>query len=233
MRRPAVRIGLAALAAAAVIAGIVVAVSGGAGHGHGHSRALPARASGLAPADLAAAARYLQLSPARLRLELRRGETLAMIAQSTKGRSVEDLAAALAGAKAARLRAALKAGKLSEAAAHAQLATVTVRARAEVRRQRRIVGLGGTLAPTARYLGISRQELLRQLRAGHTLAALIANRKGRSMAGLIDALVAARSSRIDAAVGVGALSRAEAAELKASLRQRMSALIRRESAQSP
>jgi hypothetical protein len=233
MRRPVVRIGLAALAAAAVIAGIVVAVSGGAGHGHGHSRALPARASGLAPADLAAAARYLHLSPDKLRLELRRGQTLATIAQRTKGRSVEALAAALAEAKAARLRAALKAGKLSAAAAHAQLATVSVRARAEARRQRLVVGLGGALAPAARYLGTSRQELLRQLRAGHTLAALIAKRKGRSMAGLIDALVAARSSRITAAAGVGALSNAEAAELKATLRKRMSALVRRASAQSP
>lgn len=101
--------------------------------------------------------------------------------------------AALADAKAARVRAAVKAGKLSEAAGQAQLTTIAERARAEVRRHRPIVGLGGAL---------------------------------------VDALVAARSARITAAVRLGALSGAEGVELWATLRRRMSALAQRGSARS-
>jgi hypothetical protein len=150
------RIALAVLAAAAVIAGVVVAVSGQADKGH-------ARVGVRAPARVGA----------------------------TAG------------------------------------ATVTERARAEVGRHRPVVGLGGALIPAARYLGMSRAELLRGVRAGQTLAMITARRKGRSVSGLIDALVAARGARIAAAVRLGALSPTEASELKATLRRRMRALVER------
>jgi len=226
MRRAKTRILLAGVAAAAVIAGVIVAAAGPAGHGH--SRA-PARAGAFAAADIGAAARYLGLDPAQLRSELRQGKTLEAITQSIGGHSVAGLASALAGAKATRLRAAAKAGKLSEVAAQAQLATVTARARAEVHRHRAIAGLGGSLTPAARYLKISRGELLSQLRGGRSLAAIAAQRKGRSAAGLLDSLVTARSARIAAAVRLGALSNSEAAELRATLRRRMSLLVYRRS----
>lgn len=226
------RILLAAIGAAAVIIGVVVAVSGPAGHGHGHSRARTAREGATASADISAAARYLGLDPAKLRLELRQGQTLAAIAQATQGRSVDGLAAALAAAKAARVRAAIKGGRLSEVAGQAQLATVTERARAEVGRHRPIVGLGGALIPAAKYLGMSRAALLRQVRAGQTLAMITTRRKRRSVSGLIDALVAARGARITAAVRQGALSPSEGSELRVTLRRRMSALVERGSERS-
>jgi len=222
----------AAIGSAAVIAGVVVAAGGPAGHRHGHARTALARAGSAASSDIAAAARYLGLDPARLRLELRQGQTLAAIAQTTRGRSVNGLAAALAETKAARVRAAIKAGKLSEAAGQAQLATATERARAVLGRHRPIVGLGGALIPAAKYLGMSRAELLSKVRAGQTLAMITARRKGRSVGGLIDALVAARGARITAAVRLGALSAGEGIELKATLRRRMSALAERGNAHS-
>jgi hypothetical protein len=115
---------------------------------HGQTRA-PTREGAFDGADIGAAARYLDLEPAKLRSELCQGETLAAIAHSTGGRSVAGLEAALASAKTARLRAAAKAGRLSEAAAHAELATVAARARAEVRRHRRpLGGLGSSLTPS-------------------------------------------------------------------------------------
>ena len=224
------RILLAAIGAAAVIAGVLVAVTGPAGHGH--SRASPAREGAIAGADVSAAARYLGLDPAKLRLELRQGQSLAAITQARQGRSVDGLAAALAAAKATRVRAAIKGGRLSEAAGQAQLATVTARARAELGRHRPIVGLGGALMPAAKYLGMSRAELLREVRAGQTLARITTQRKGRSVGGLIDALVAARGARISAAVRQGALSPSEGSELRATLRRRMSALVERGSARS-
>ncbi|MBA3809934.1 MAG: hypothetical protein H0X28_16295, partial [Solirubrobacterales bacterium] len=155
----------------------------------------------------------------------------ATIARATAGRSLEGLTAAVAAAKAARVRAALKAGRLSETAAQAQLATVTTRARAELQRRRPARGLGGALSPAARYLKMSRGELLRQVRAGGTLAAITARRKGHSVPGLIDALVAARSARIAAAVRLGALSDAEATELRGNLQRRMTALVQTGSTQ--
>ncbi len=226
------RILLAAIGVAAVIAGVLVAVSGPAGHRHGHSRNPFARAGGAASSDIGAAARYLGLDPAKLRLELRQGQTLAAIARATQGRSVDGLAAALAETKAARVRAAIKGGKLRETTGQAQLATVTERARAELGRYRPIVGLGGALIPAAKYLGMSRAALLRGVRAGQTLAMITSRRKGRSVSGLIDALVATRAARISAAVRLGALSPSEGAELRATLRRRMSALVERGSARS-
>lgn len=225
------QIALVAIAVAAVIAGVLVAAGGRAGHGHGYSRALPAREGALAPADLSAAARYLGLAPSELRLRMRGGQTLATIARATAGRSPEGLSAAVAAAKAARVHAALKAGRLSETATQAQLATVTARAHAELQRRHPAPGLGGALSPAASYLKMSRGELLRQVRAGRTLATIAARRKGRSVSGLIDALVAARSARIGAAVRLGALSSAEATELRGNLRRRMTALVKTGSTQ--
>lgn len=227
MRGNRTRILLAAIGAAALIAGVVVAASGPASHSHSHSSA-----GDTASADLAAAARYLGLDPAKLRLELRQGQTLAAIAQATQGHSVNGLAAVLAETKAARVRAAVKAGKLSETAGRAQLATVTERARAEVGRHRPTVGLGGSLIPAAKYLGMSRAELLRQVRAGQTLARIAGEHKGHSASGLIDALVAGRGAKITAAVRAGALSPSEGIELRATLRRRMSALVERGSARN-
>ncbi len=229
MSHATVRIVLIGIALSAVIAGVILAATGPGERSHTRASA---RGSAVAAADIEAAARYLGFKPAKLRSELRQGETLAAIAQSTGGRSVDGLAAALAAAKTARVRAAAKAGELSETAADAQLATVTARARAEVRRHRRpIVGLGSSLAPAARYLRMSPGELLSQVRGGRSLKAIATQRAGRSAAGLLDALVAARSARIAQAVKQGALSRGEAAELRATLRRRMSLLVDRGSTQ--
>ncbi len=232
MRGVRTRILLACVAAAAVIAGVIVAVTSPAGHGHAHRTSASVSTSAIASADIAAAARYLGIEPTKLRDELRQGQTLATLAQRSSGRSEQGLAGALAAAKAARLRAAAKEGRLSQTAAQAQLATVTGRAQAEVRRARPIAGLGGSLAPAAHYLKMSRGQLLSEIRSGRSLAEIAAQRKGRSAAGLLGALVAARSARISAAVRLGALSSREASELRATLHQRMSRLLYRSAAKN-
>jgi hypothetical protein len=227
MRRTRTRILLACVAAAAVIAGVLVAVTSPAGHGHANRTGTHVSTGAIASADIAAAARYLGIDPAKLRNELRRGQTLATLAERSSGHSAQGLAGALAAAKAARLRAAAREGRLSTTAAQAQLATVTARAQTEVRRARPIAGLGGSLAPAAHYLKISRGKLLSQIRSGRSLAEIAAQHKQRSAAGLLQALVAARSARIAAAVRLGALSSSEASELRATLRRRMSRLVYR------
>jgi len=223
MRRRRTRIGLATVAMAAAIAALILGIGGSGGHRHGQRG--PAHSGTFAPTDLGAAASYLGLSPARLRARLRQGQTLAAVAQSRRGRSAAGLAKALAEAKASRLRAAEQSGKLSRATASRELASVSARARAELHRQGRIAGLGASLGPAASYLQMSRGELLSAVRAGRSLSEIAGRRRGKSAAGLLEALVSARSARIAAAVAVGALSRGEAAELRATLRRRMLVLV--------
>jgi hypothetical protein len=65
------------------------------------------------------------------------------------------------------------------------------------------------------------------VRGGRSLAAIAAQRTGHSAAGLLDELVAARSAKIANAVRQRALNSSEAAELRATLRRRMSLLVYR------
>jgi hypothetical protein len=68
--------------------------------------------------------------------------------------------------------------------------------------------MGGPLAGAARYLGVSTDELMRDLRSGKTLAA-IAKAKGKSMSGLESALVAPIQAHLDSAVKDGRLTSAQ------------------------
>jgi len=231
MSRRTLRTIMLAAAALAVIAGVILAVTRPA-----HritARSVGTHVGTLSSTDVNAAAAYLGLDSSKLRAELRSGGTLAAVAQSTPGRTTAGLAAALAAAKATHTREALKAGTLSAAAAQAQLSTVGARARAELQRRRPAAGLNGALAPAARYLHISRAELRAQTLAGDSLAEIAERRKGRSAAGLIAALVHARNAAITAAVSAGDLTHAEAAELRATLRRRMSKLAYGRAARRP
>jgi hypothetical protein len=66
----------------------------------------------------------------------------------------------------------------------------------------------GPLAGAAGYLGLSGDELMKELRSGKTLAA-IAKARGKSVSGLEAALVAPVKKRLDAAVKDGHLTNAQ------------------------
>jgi len=68
--------------------------------------------------------------------------------------------------------------------------------------------MGGPLASAAGYLGVSTDELLKDLRAGKTPAA-IARANGKSVNGLESALVAPIKSHLDSAVKDGHLTKAQ------------------------
>ncbi|HEY6961519.1 MAG TPA: hypothetical protein VI408_06475 [Gaiellaceae bacterium] len=74
------------------------------------------------------------------------------------------------------------------------------------------------LADAASYLGIGEDALRTQVANGKTLAQVADATAGKSASGLIDALVAAESKEIDAAVTAGSLTQAQAAALKANLK---------------
>jgi hypothetical protein len=79
----------------------------------------------------------------------------------------------------------------------------------------------GAVSAAARYLGLSPQELRRRLRSGQSLGQVANAAGGRSAAGLIEAMVAARAARLKAAVAAGRLSPASAAVRASHLSQRV------------
>jgi hypothetical protein len=83
---------------------------------------------------------------------------------------------------------------------------------------------GAKLDAAAEYLGLTDDELRAQLEAGKSLAD-VAKTEGKSVDGLVDALVAAAKSKLDAAVERGDLSRAQADEMVAGLTERVTDLV--------
>jgi len=80
----------------------------------------------------------------------------------------------------------------------------------------------------ANYLSVSPVLLQAQLRSGRTLAQVADATAGKSKAGLIDALVAAKRSRLATATAAGRLTQARQSKRAAGLDKRMSALVQRQ-----
>ncbi|HLH13437.1 MAG TPA: hypothetical protein VKV16_01510 [Solirubrobacteraceae bacterium] len=85
---------------------------------------------------LAVSARYLGVSRAHLRQQLRAGSTLAHIADATAGKSQAGLVQALVAARREALDARVSAGRLSRKAAEAKLARIRKRVAARVNGKR-------------------------------------------------------------------------------------------------
>jgi hypothetical protein len=183
--------------------------------------------------DLHAAAVYLGVSPSQLRGALRSGKTLAEVASATSGRSTAGVIAAIVANRDAALSAAANAGEITRAQESARVAGLTARIQSRVNRRGGYgVGSGGVggvsgLATIDSYLGLTAQELRAELRAGRTLAQVADARSGRSSAGLIAALVAARRAALDAAVSSGKLTRSKENQLLSKLSQRVTAEVYR------
>lgn len=80
------------------------------------------------------------------------------------------------------------------------------------------------LETAASYLGLSEAELREQLADGKTLAE-IAKAEGKSVDGLVQALVKDAKARLDQAVADGKLTRAQADDLAEGLEERMIDLV--------
>lgn len=93
------------------------------------------------------------------------------------------------------------------------------------------LGLPGPFAKletAASYLGLSESELGSRLARGQTLAQ-IAKDRGKSVDGLVDALVKSAEKQIDAAVSSGKLTKSQGDDLKSGLRDRITRLVNGES----
>ena len=82
----------------------------------------------------------------------------------------------------------------------------------------------GHLSAAAAYLGLSESELQTQLASGKTLAD-IAKAKGKSVDGLVSALIADEKKELDAAVAAGRLTQAQADQLLANAKQRITDMV--------
>lgn len=83
---------------------------------------------------------------------------------------------------------------------------------------------GGKVEGAAEYLGMERREVFEALRSGKTLAE-VARDSGKSVNGLIDAMVEAAEKRLDQAVADGKLTKAEKNEVLGDLKERISRLV--------
>jgi hypothetical protein len=83
---------------------------------------------------------------------------------------------------------------------------------------------GVKLKAAATYLGVTKAQLRESLRARKTLAQ-VATERGKPVAGLVDALVAAHVQRLDAAVAAGRLTKVRRDALAARVKERVTAMV--------
>ena len=86
---------------------------------------------------------------------------------------------------------------------------------------------GNPLAAASTYLGISEADLRTKLQAGQNLGQIAAATAGKSRDGLIAALVADETAKIDAAQKAGTITADQATQLKANLTAHVTAEVDR------
>jgi hypothetical protein len=147
--------------------------------------------------------------------------------------SPKQLTAALQGAALDQLAAAVKAGRLSQARADAIKRKIEQGPAGaplffgEPRRPGAFGLAGGARSRAAAgYLGLTDAQLFDQLASGKSLAQ-IAKARGKSVAGLKQAMTTAIRVRLDQAVARGAITRAQEQQLLSRLQARLDAQINR------
>lgn len=81
------------------------------------------------------------------------------------------------------------------------------------------------LVAASTYLGLSKDQLKMQLASGQTLAQIAAATPGRSAAGLVDYVVSAFQTKLDALVASGKLTQAQEQTLLTKVRQGVTAVV--------
>ena len=84
---------------------------------------------------------------------------------------------------------------------------------------------GSYITAAATYLGTTEADLETKMRAGQTLAQIANATAGKSRDGLLNALVADATAKIDAAQKAGTITADQATQLKANLSTRLSQLV--------
>jgi hypothetical protein len=213
---------IAAAAVAVLLAGGALAAVSATGQSN--KRATTAARRSAHSRELASAAAYLGVSRAQLSGQLSSGKTLAQVAEASAGKSKQGLIEALEASRRTKLSTATaKLQKRVERAVDRPGGPGS----AQTRLRALFANSHGVGSLAAAYLGVSSQQLQSELRSGKTLAQLADASAGKSEAGLIAALLAAKRSRLDSAVAAGRLTQARSAMRQAHLQRRITRLVQR------
>jgi hypothetical protein len=189
----------------------------------------------------AAIAEYLGLTAVELRTQLESGKTLADLAKA-QNKTVAGLEDAIVAEARTHLDADVAAGKLTAAQEAAMLADLEAHVddfvngvgpgpggRAPGGPGGRHGGPGGgpfDLPAVTGYLGITAAQLRTQLEDGKSLAD-VAKAQGKTVAGLEEAIVAAATKKLDAAVATGKLTAAQETAMLADLKSHVDDMVNR------
>lgn len=159
----------------------------------------------------ATAATYIGITEAALRAELEAGKSLADVAVAN-GKTRDGLIAALTATASQAIGTLVDHKGLGKHAgpggpAHGALMK------------------GDPFAVASTYLGISQADLKMRIHAGETLAAIAKATPGKSRDGLVAAIVADSTAKIDAAVTAGTITADQATRLKATLTEHAGRLV--------
>ncbi len=168
-----------------------------------------------------AASSYLGLTPAQIAEQLHQGKSLAQIAAATPGKSEAGLVAAMTAAVKskipappadleARIKAIVNRTPGTELARHARLGA---------RRH------GALRAVVLSYLGMTRHQLIKELKTGKTIAQVADSTPGRSAAGLTEALLATVRVKLDAKVAAHKLTKGDESAHLTLFKARISHLL--------
>jgi len=225
--RPSKRI-VAGIASAALVVGVGAGIADAAQKGGGPG----GRGGGPAAAAIAD---YLGLTQAELRTQLQSGKTLADVAKA-QDKTVAGLEDAIVADAKTHLDADVTAGKLTAAQEATMLADLKSHVDDMVDGVAPAGGPGGPggrhgggpfdLSAVTDYLGLTVAQLRTQQEAGKSLAD-IAKAQGKTVAGLEDAIVAAATKKLDAAVTAGKLTAAQEAAMLADLKSHVDDMVNR------
>jgi len=181
---------------------------------------------GLLGADvLTPAASYLGISLSDLQADLRSGKTLAQEA-TAKGKSVDGLVDAIVAAEKKVLDSKKAAGWLTDEQESMLLSKLEDGVADLVQNGPAVppVVKAGTLQAAADYLGMSVSDLRSDLRAGKTLAGEAAA-KGKSVDGLVQAMLAPLKAQLDKRVAAGDITAAQETSILNRETQRLTDLV--------
>jgi hypothetical protein len=185
--------------------------------------------------ELAAAAKYLDLSESDLRTKLEAGQSLADVAKA-QSKDLAGLEQAILDAAKVDLDKAVADKDLTQSQADDILANLkshidnvangTLRFRGPGIRGLAgpHLGVGRQLAAAAKYLGLSESDLRAKLRGGDSLAD-VAKAQSKDVGGLQDAIVAAAKADLDKAVADKELTQSQADEILGTLKDRVGDLV--------
>ncbi len=161
---------------------------------------------------LSVAATYIGISEADLRTQLQSGKTLADVAVAN-GKTRDGLIAALTQAATTQITTLVDTKNPFPKGGPGGFG----------RGDHFGIGMDETAVTT--YLGIGEADLSTQLQSGKTLGQIADATAGKSRDGLIQAIVAAETAKIDAAQTAGRITADQATTLKTNLTQRVTTFV--------